>query len=302
VRNVTDLVQALRDLTLEQRELRSAIEDDKTEKQSMSKVSKTFCEPLLQGLGVSWSRASGNVDEGQNSTFSWSGGEEVCTIKAMEQLCELLDFGNVPSDTRKVEFVDARKTPLQPLKASHKECNGQTDIAIRFEDLQHDDEATFAFVIGLVELKTDKCKLNFYQLVLELIAMSRMSEFGQCIALLGTDLNEKWEVLYFDKANHIICQPFLHQTQAIPFFKEKLVSIHRRVAEFVPLASIAEEHWLSESINNDQDLRSFGLPRGTQGDTAQFVQDVARWLNVKFNAQVSPPVWSQRIVVPGMYS
>jgi len=283
-------------------ELRKLLEADKTEKRSMSKANKEFSTSLLQGLGISWARTPGNKDAGTQLQFSWDGGEEVCTPKAVTKLKDELCLDNIQGDTRSVEVVDVHKVPLCPLRACGKEAPGQTDIAIRFQDLQHDDQAALAFVIGMVELKTTMYQLNFFQQLLELVAMSRMSNYGQSVVLLGTDLNTKWEVLCFDTPNHVVCQQFSFGSVALAFFKEKLLSVHSRKQALQPLASIADGHQSSLALDAEQDLSEFGIALDTYSDRVHSVQEFARHLTSCFGAKVTIPACVQRPDLSGMYS
>jgi len=274
-----------------------------TEKKSMSSANCEFATPLLHGLGITWMRAPGNVETGKkNSSFSWDGGEEERTENAISTLATCIGSVVVDQDSRKIEFQDVGNKNLLKLKACRKESSGQSDVAIRFKDLQHDDQADFAFVIGIVEFKTDKAPLKFFQQLLELVAMSRISEYGQGLALLGTDLNTKWEVVFFDKRDHITVQAFEFGTVAIKFFREKLQSVHARVEDLSRLSPVAEMAGLHLSTGQEQDLRGFDQPNDDVQDTLQDLKALARHFNENYNANVTLPLWVQSPDAFGIYS
>jgi len=268
----------------------------------MSDATGDFTKSLLHDLGVKWDQVTSNTDAGTNCTFKWTDGEEKCTVQAIEALENHVGQINVQGDTRKVEFVDVRKRNLVTLRAGCNECPGQTDVVIRFDELQHSDLAEFAFVIGMVELKTDKAKLKSCQQLLELVAMSHMSQHGQGVVLLGTDLNAKWEVLFFDNPDHITVQAFKFGSVALKFFQEKLQSVHARVDELKLLSAESGMGRLHLSPEREQDLEGFDpTDEGTQV-RLQKLKALERHFNENYNANVAIPFWAQSSDASGIYS
>jgi len=280
--------------------------DSNIEKVSMSHATREFTTALLEGLDVKWVQIAGNTEKGKNFSFSWEGGEEHCTRRAIDKMRSLFCKFSVLGDDRQVDFRDVRSRNLHTLRACGKESTGQTDVAITLKELQHSDLAKFNFVIGIVELKTDKAELKGCQQLLELVAMSQMSQYGQGVALLGTDLNKKWEVLYFDKPDHITVQAFRFGSVAIMFFREKLkyVSVRMenlRKARHV-LPPVAEMGVLHIASGEEQDLGGFDRPNEDVHDRLQGLKALERYFNENCNANVTLPLWAQSSDAFGIYS
>ena len=213
-----------------------------------------------------------------------------------------MGFVDVDNDMRKVEFVDVHKKRFVPLKACGKKSGGQTDAVIRFSALQHDDTSHFAWVIGGVELKINTAPLRLFQLLLELVAISSVSSFEQGVVLLGTDLNTKWEVLFFDATDHITIQAFRFGSVALAFVKEKLKSVHAQVTHLQTLPQIQEGVQLEEPMGLHQDLRGFGSCAKSEHDRLQDLHNFAQFLNRRFDANVTLPLWAQCHDVRGIFS
>jgi hypothetical protein len=278
------------------------LEESATEKKSMSKANLEFTQPLLQALGFSWTCQPTSRKAGKNFIFDWAGGEEARTDAALQYFTELLGVSKfkVKTDTRSVEILKVNHNDLILLKGGSKEAKGKTDLIIRFNEPIHNDYAKFGFSIGSVELKTDKCLLNFFQLLLESVAMSYMSEYKQGIVLLGTDLNDKWEIMYFDKPNHISHEAFEYGTVAMARLKELLQTLHKRLADLDALSSISQTQLQLGRVRTEQDLEGFDL-RQAMTDKQQAVQDFALFLREKYNANVTLPIWARSAEDTGMY-
>jgi hypothetical protein len=300
------IVQALKELSLQQQKLVSLLEDDHTEKKPMSEATQTFSTELLNGLGLGWTIADSNQTHGQNYLFSWQGGEVKRTRQAIRKLQELLGDFSVTADERALQFVDVHSSSLVPLKANGKEANGQTDAVIRFSETLVDDQAHFAFVIGMVEFKTTQSDLKLYQQLLELVAMSRVSKYGQGVVLLGTDLNAKWQVCFFDMSNHITCQTFKHGSVALSFFRDKMCSVHQRAHNVLQLLSIPEGSLLHQAQEHDQNLSGFDTDTNSRVEAAQDLQLMVRIFQQHFGTEVVVPPWAYSPDVShpsaGMYS
>jgi len=315
--DLADVLEAIEALRLEAREARlearedarggfqaiqSAVRDLDTQKVSMSNASGQFAAELLADLGLKWDIVACNVQDGENSSFSWDGGEEACTPRAITQIETAMRELAVDGDKREIEFRDVRKNDLLTLKVGRKVSPGQTDVTIGLKEPRHSDGAEFAFVIGMVELKTDKANLKSFQQLLELVAMSRVSQFRQGVALLGTDLNTKWEVLFFDKRDHITVQPFQFGTVAIQFFQEKLQCVNTRVEDLKRLSAVSEIGDLHLSAEGEQDLRGFGGHNYSVEDRVQDLKALERHFNENYNANVTLPFWALSSDASGIYS
>lgn len=267
------------------------LQSSQTEVMSMSDATNNFASPLLAGLGITWSRADGNTEFGQNFNFSWDGGEVARTGEAIKKLKTLFGEISVENDIRQLEFFDAHTRYLVPLTACHKKARGKTDAVIRFKEILVDDQAAFAYVISVTEFKTMTADLQLFQELLELVAMSRMSKYGQAVVLLGTDLNSKWQVCYFDRLDHITCQSFQYGSVALDFVKKMLHSVHQRTANLLPLPSIPEVLHENHIATSDQDLGGFRVQFNTTSDLVQDLQQLARHFKERFDADVNVPAW-----------
>ena len=185
----------------------SLLEDSKTDCKSMSKASNSFASDLLESLGISWTHAQSNETEGVDCEFSWAKGEDKETGNAVEYLKGLLQEVEVSVQggaTARVKILDVHTLFLDPIKCDHKEATGKTDALICLCKQIVDNRSRFSWALGIVEFKTDKDELNFSQQLLKLVSVSTyMSDFRQGTVLLGTDLNKKWEIMYFDRPNHV---------------------------------------------------------------------------------------------------
>jgi len=276
----------------------TSLEDSHTTIKSMSKATENFTTPLLNGLGITWSRADGNKEPGQNYTFDWSSGEDARTEAATAYLKQLL--GNLPvdNDLRPLELVDVHTKSLPSLKSCGKKAKGKTDAVVRFEEILVDDGAEFAFGVGLVEFKTIKAPFKACQLLLEEVCLSRVSKYGESVVLLGTDLNSKWQVCYFDKLHHITCQSFKFGSVALEFFKTMLRSVHQRANSLCLMASIQEARLGLHAVESDQALDGFEGVSNEIVDRVQDLQQLARYFKEQLNADVTVPAWA----CSGMYS
>ena len=99
-------------------------------------------------------------------------------------------------------------------------------------------------LVAPIELKTRRAKLNPVQLVLELVAASRMSKYGQGVVVLGTDLQVptgKWYVAFFPKQNRIYVNDYTSPDVALERFSELVLSCKTRGEKLQTLQGIAEE-------------------------------------------------------------
>jgi hypothetical protein len=205
---------------------------------------------------------------------------------------------HVDDDDRPLEVVDMHTKSLPALKSCGKEARGKTDAVVRFEEILVDDAADFAFGVGLVEFKTDKAPLQVYQLLLEHVSLSRVSKYGESVVLLGTDLNAKWQVCYFDKLHHITCQSFQYGSVALEFFKTLLGSVHQRANNLRPMSSIREAALDLNAAAREQALDGFEVDFNESVDRVHDLQQLARFFKERYDADVTVPFWA----CSGMYS
>jgi hypothetical protein len=285
-------------------------EESRTECRSMSEATKEFASDLLGSLGLSWSHAPSNVTQGTHYRFSWKGGEEKNTGNAVRFLRKLLKGLEVTvqgGEKLPVEVQDVHTLLLNPVKGDHKEANGKTDALIRVHQPEIDDTAKFAWALCAVEFKTDKVKLGFYQQLLELVSLTHMSDYRQGAVLLGTDLNKKWEMMYFERPNHVVCQPYKYGSVAISELKNFLASASERSSGLTTYKPSLPQpvRLLPVHEEQEQNLDAYDRMHDPQADNVQQVQNLMRNLKHLFNAEVCAPSWlhTQTREVPfGVYT
>ena len=195
-----------------------------------------------------------------------------------------------------VHIQDVHHNSLLPIHGCQKKLTGKTDALIRIKELDIDTEAAFSWALGAVEFKTNKQNLNFFQQVFELIALSRMSQFEKGVVLLGTDLNAKWQVLYFQEPNRILCCSYKCGTHAISQLKDLLISTSARIEKLNAVSqSTGQKLPFSPSLaslneRDEQDLNGYDNIPKTQADVIQSVQNLARVFN-KHGISVEFPGW-----------
>jgi hypothetical protein len=294
------LAEEQRKLAEEQSKILTFLQETKTESQTMSAVTSTFATSLLDDLGIKAVHApSKNTKEKNEFVFDWGKGEDPQTSEAilhLEQLVVKELTVTLMEKQFEVHIQDVHHNSLLPIIGCQKKLTGKTDALIRIKELAIDTQAVFSWALGAVEFKTNKQDLNFFQQVFELIALSHMSQFEKGVVLLGTDLNAKWQVLYFEEPNRILCCSYKCGTHAISQLKDLLISTSARVERlnafsqstgqklpFTPsLASLNER--------DEQDLNGYDNIPKTQADVIQSVQNLARVFN-KHGISVEFPGW-----------
>ena len=218
-------------------------------------------------------------------------------MSAVARLKELLVGLKIDSDERELEYLNFRKYSLTTLTAAGKKATGCTDGLIRLVDLMHSNtDHHFAFAVGEAEFKTNKSRIKLYQNLLELTSLSISSEFGQAVVLIATDLNKKWQLMFFDKPNHITIQNFLFGSVAISTFKGLLQTVKGRKAKLdldslpsiVPALPFAAGSARDEP--GEQDLAAFGIASSSRADQLQSSQDMVNFLNLRYDANVTLPL------------
>jgi hypothetical protein len=125
--------------------------------------------------------------------------------------------------------------------------------------------------------------------------------------------SEFWD-MYFDKPNHILCQPYKFGSVAISELKNLLKSASQRVEELTKeqgtLSSRTPLRRLLPVVHEagEQDLAGFEGIHDPQADAVQQLQNFARYLNDVYNQEVTLPPWVHKPekgipkeVPPGMY-
>jgi hypothetical protein len=281
-----------------------------------SDASGIFTSQLLAGLGISWDEAPLNDLQGSEYKFSWKEGEDKETGKAVEYLKGLLGDLEVTLQngaTMRLEILDVHTKLLPTIEANNLKASGKTDALIRVCQQVVDNRGPFPWGLCITEFKTNKENLNFYQQVLELVAFAYISNYRQGAVLLGTDLNKKWQILYFDRHNHVLCQSYKFGSVAISELQKLLKSASLRLGEITkeqdakqplqPLQLLPVVH-----EEGEQDLSGFQGTQDPQADAVQALQNLARYLNDVYNQEVTLPPWVHKPekgipkeVPPGMY-
>jgi hypothetical protein len=222
-----------------------------TEKKSFSKASTSFATDLLKDLGISYElRHSSTHDttDTEAPNFSWVRGggdvgkedEDQRTPAACDYVTTLLDMASINDRENVVtlEVADVHNNDMFPLQGHHKTATGKTDLVVREVANSHINQLCYA--AGLVELKTKAASLCEAQLLFELTSASKMSKYQQGVVLLGTDLNTKWYVVYFQRRNCIVIDQFDDGLVALVSYKELLTSAASRRQHLTALDPIAE--------------------------------------------------------------
>jgi hypothetical protein len=240
-----------------QQEVVSMLHKAQSEHKSMSKVNKEFAESVLEGLGMTWSACSVNDDDGRNFEFDWSGGEEANTDNAMQLLSQQASLPTV-DDGKTCAFVDVRKQDLFPLSSDGKRCTGQGDLAIRPTGGGGFADNRFVHTLALTELKVSAEKIRVYQLLLQIVSLSRMSRFKQGVVVLGTDCCAGWVLVHFERRNHIVTEEFMNGSVCLQRLHELLASIESRHQSLLPLPRV-DEHFVGGGMAQllDQDVSGF---------------------------------------------
>jgi len=294
--------EALQNLAIMQKEIREdqkeiikCLQEARTECKSMSDVTQTFASQLLGSLGISWSYAPSDETQGVFHKFSWEGGEEQNTVKAVSCLRKLLKGLKVSVQgglQMPVEIQDVHSLLLVPVKGDHKQATGKTDALIRVCQPEIDDNAKFAWALCAVEFKTDKVKLDFFQQLLELVSITYMSDYRQGAVLLGTDLNNKWQIMYFDRPNHIVCQTYKYGSVAIKELKHFLASASERLADLstYELSCTQPSPLLAVHAEEEQNLDGYHCDHDRHADAVQAIQNLTRKLQNLLNVKVCAPL------------
>lgn len=294
--------ETLQNLAITQKEMREDqkdiikyLQEARTECRSMSDVTQMFASKLLESLGLSWSYAPFDETEGVSHEFSWAGGEEQNTVKAVSCLRKLLKGLKVSVQGGwqiPVEIQDVHSLLLVPVKGDHKQATGKTDALIRVCQPEMDDNAKFAWALCAVEFKTDKVKLDFYQQLLELVSITYMSDYRQGAVLLGTDLNKKWQIMYFDRPNHVVCQTYKYGSVAIKELKHFLTSASERLADLstYKLSCAQPSQLLAVHEEEEQNLDGYHSEHDHHADAVQAIQNLTRKLQDLFNVRLCAPL------------
>jgi hypothetical protein len=222
-----------------QQEVVSMLHKAQSEQKSMSQVNKEFAESMLEGLGMTWSACPVNKDDGNNFEFDWIGGEEANTDNAIQLLSLQASLPTV-DDGETCNFVDVRKQDLFPLSSDSKRCTGQGDLAIRPTTGGGFADNRFVHTLALTELKVSAEKIRVYQLLLQIVSLSRMSRFKQGVVVLGTDCCTGWVLVHFERHNHIVTEEFKNGSVCLQRLHDLLASIESRQQSLRRLSRIDE--------------------------------------------------------------
>jgi hypothetical protein len=217
-----------------QEEILTILKEAKTESAHMSSVKPEFASSLLTGLNFSWDRALIDERRGKACKFLWNTGEEKETGNAILYLRNRLQGLKLTVEggkAKNVHIVDVHHELLAPVHGYLKNVTGKADALIRVNQKIIDDNAKFAWALCAVQFKKDTEELCFFQQLLELVSLSRMSRYKQGVVLLGTDLNGKWQIFYFQKSNHVVCQQYASGSVAISVLKSFITSTSARLEQ-----------------------------------------------------------------------
>ena len=241
----------------------ASVREAHIEKKSFSQATSEFGKAILKHFSITWETKKltnpGNAPSFTN--FNWdvefkSGGVTVTKenevahmADARLHLTSVLSLASYTlfddSSDFKLELVDVHKDPPFSLECKGKRASGGTDLVLK----------CMGQVVAPIELKTSRAALNSVQLVLELVAASRISQYGQGVAALGTDLQVplgKWHIAYFAKRNKIRVDQYTSPDLALVEFKRLVLSCPKRGHELQPLNVITETGGDSEGEGEEK--------------------------------------------------
>lgn len=242
----------------------------------MSNASFQFAQLLLWGYNITVEIDAINYDGGKSDnplSYSWKVETSANkTFKIGEHqgtpgACEWFSQHFLQDSTFELKVITG--TLLPPLKANQRSTAGTGDLVIgKKVDFKIPGAIPLEHAYGLVELKTDEYPLKAGQNVLELASLATTSRFGQSVALMATDCDEKWELIYFKDTKTINRRVYVHGRKCWEDFKALLDAAETRDLEVPALKKprravlpnfegIAEDEIGYE--HNEQDLEGFNF-------------------------------------------
>ena len=283
--------------------------ENKTKNKPMSEASVVWAESILAAYHVKheWAKTvivePGPSDDPppyvwtieSQSGEEWNKSEYGGTPGALAWLKEHLLGSNSKYD---VKIVTGSSLPK--VKGNRKSATGKADIAIGdANDIKYGD--TYAYVQGLIELKTDKYPLKTGQNLLELLSLSTASSFKKAVVLLATNCTDRWEVFHFSTPATIRHQVYKHGRKAWEDFMGLLHSISER--------NYPEKLWIAALPEmNEQDLEGFEVSdkerkRAKAEQDEAMLEHFADRLGDIYGERPTVPSWARAHVrIPDYYS
>jgi len=292
---VSALEHKLDDLKDDLNGINTRLDDMKTIDVPMSEATMDFTKSLLDALSIRFNvyKVNTGVVDGPMQTYQWGEKEHEQDGQAG---CQKILGKDLPLG---YGIYDIRSRKLPELQVGKRKSNGFSDMALGPKESM-DYATSFAkdlvlsYSVALVELKTGRADLKQGQLLLQLLALSEISEKRQGAVVLGTDCATKWRLLYFISYNNIVVQPYSNGKKCLADFKKLIATGAARMEQNTApkkLTSIAEG-----SDENDSMLEGFDLPENRRDEAIAREHKLIRLagaLGSLYGENLEVPYWAK---------
>ena len=210
--------------------------------------------------------------------YEW--GEDEAEQDGQPGCQEILERELLPltSEGRALGIFDVSGVPLPEVHEGKRKSNGFSDIAIGDQESllsPYIGDLAFGLSSALIELKTAKAALKQGQLLLQLVSLSTISNARKGVAVLGTDCDKKWRLVYFTKFNEITIQQYKCGKKCLADYSSLIQSSADKAQTLVPgpLSTIPEE----------TDIPRYAEDSGA--DTSSYLDAVAQHLASLFPSE-----------------
>jgi len=282
--------------------MNTKLDDMNTIDVPMSEATMDFTTSLLEVLNIRYNihKVNTGVVEGQMQTYQW--GEKEHEQEGQPACQNILENEILPLEIDDFLYgiYDIRGRKLPELQGGKRKSNGFSDMAVG-PKTSMDYAATFAkdlvlsYAVAFVELKTARADLKQGQLLLQLIALSMISNMGQGAVVLGTDCTTKWRLLHFSSYNNIVVQPYSNGKNCLADFKKLIAKGAARMQQNTAPKKLTR---LAEGSDEDGfiDMADFGLPENSR-DAAisreNKIRKLAGALGSLFGENLEVPYWAK---------
>ena len=266
----------------------------------MSEVTMNFTKDLLDDLNVRYNvhQVNSGVVGGSIQRYQW--GEDENERDGQPACQNILENEILPLkiDGKFYGIYDIRGCKLPEPQGGKRKSNGFSDMAVG-PKTSMDYAAAFAedlvlsYAVAVVELKTGRAALKQGQLLLQLIALSMISNMGQGAVVLGTDCATKWRLLHFSSYNNIVVQPYLNGKKCLADYKKLIAEGAARMQQNTAPKKLTI---VAEGSDRDEIMADFGLPENSR-DAAisreHKLRKLAGALGSLFAENVEVPYWAK---------
>ena len=275
--------------------------ESKTEKKEMSKASTQFAQELVGAMGLVVKTLDPNIEcttVDDPGHYPWTvktvdgdtgkKGEHQGTPGARDWFeRNFLSGSDLESKGYRLNVSTGSLLPV--LKAGGKQATGKGGMVIGRQSHIEIADSVYEQAPGLIELKTDEYPIKVGQVILELTAFSMVSRFERGVALLASDCNTKWRLLWFND----------HKT----IHRRNYKSARKCWADFVALLKSAEDkaHSLvpprkKRLATDEQDLGGFGIEADKKQkavDNEAMLHNFANYLGELYGERPIVPDWAR---------